>query len=259
MKVRIAFNEMLGEKFFRLRMVAPQRFDAEPGQFVMVRVSEYRDPFLPRPFSIADVNENRVDVIYEVRGRGTGILSRWETGTELLITGPLGNSFPFPEQGESVIIVAGGIGIPPLYFFTKRLIKKGFQRRKIFFFYGARTGESLILKNELKEMGVNLFFSTDDGSEGFHGLITDLLIDEIGDIPLPARAYAVGPNAMMSGVVEITRNLRIPSYVSLETTMACGIGICLGCTVKPKEKYFRKLGYLKVCKDGPVFPGDYFF
>ncbi len=260
MKGRVAYNNLLSEGYYRLRLILPVEIKAVPGQFVMVKVSESGDPFLPRPFSIAFASENRLDVIYKVKGKGTGILARLETGDEVIVTGPLGNGFSFPSSADTkVIMVAGGVGIPPLYFLLKSLIKKKISRKRIYLFYGAKNKDSLLLTDELEALGINLFLSTDDGSYGSKGLITDFYLDRVKEIEPPAVVYTVGPNVMMSRVVEISRNLRYPVEVSLETHMACGIGVCLGCTVKPKEQYFTRLGYLKVCKDGPVFPGEYFF
>ncbi len=260
MRGRVAFNRPIGDHFFRMRIVLPGVVKFPPGQFVMIKVSGLDDPFLPRPFSVAAVKDNRIDIIYQVVGKGTSVLARVDSGAEIVVTGPLGNGFSMPEDGDrSVIMVAGGVGLPPLYFFVNTLLEMGFNRRQIYFFYGARTEESLLLMDELENLRINLFVATDDGSAGEKGLITDLLLDEIGNIPLPAVAYSVGPNPMMAKVVEIARNLKIKTEVSLETRMACGIGVCLGCTVKPRDRYFAKLGYLKVCKHGPVFPGDYFF
>ncbi len=258
MKARVAFNRPIGENFYRMRLVLPQVVHANPGQFVMVRVTATNDPFLPRPFSIAYNADNRIDIIYVVRGKGTSILARTEAGSEVVVTGPLGNGFTLPE-GEKVIFVAGGVGLPPLYFFINKLLEVGYPRKNVFLFYGAQNEDSLLLMDELESMQINLFVSTDDGSQGYHGLITDLFIDEISKIEPQARVYTVGPTLMMAKVVESARTMRFPTEVSLETKMACGIGVCLGCTVKPKDIYFGKLGYLKVCKDGPVFPGEYFF
>ncbi len=260
MRGRVAFNRPIGENFFRMRIVLPGVVGFTPGQFVMVKISGLNDPFLPRPFSVAAVKDNRVDIIYKIVGRGTELLSRREAGTSIVVTGPLGNGFTMPESGDfSVIMVAGGVGLPPLYFLLTSLLDMGYSRKKIYLFYGTKNADSILLYDELKDLRINLFMSTENGSVGHEGVITDLLLDEIGNIPQPAVAYSVGPTPMMAKVVEISRNLKIKTEVSLETMMACGIGVCLGCTVKPKQPYFNKFGYLKVCKNGPVFPGEYFF
>ena len=260
MRGRVAFNRPIGENFFRMRIVLPGMAKFVPGQFVMIRVTGLNDPFLPRPFSVAGVKDNRIDIIYQVVGRGTELLSHVDSGAEIVVTGPLGKGFSVPDSGDvSAIMVAGGVGLPPLYFLINSLLEMKYRRKNIHLFYGAKTRDSLLLLEELEELRVNLYLATEDGSTGSRGYITDLFLDEIGNIPQPAQVYTVGPTPMMAKVVEIARNLRIKTEVSLETRMACGIGVCLGCTVKPKEPYFTKFGYLKVCKDGPVFPGEYFF
>jgi len=115
------------------------------------------------------------------------------------------------------------------------------------------------VKEEIENLRINYFVSTDDGSYGYSGFITDILSQEINKIENPAKVYTVGPDLMMKKVVEIARDNGLNSEVSMETKMACGIGACLGCILKPVEKVFVKTGYLKTCKDGPVFPGEYFY
>ena len=259
MLARIAWNKNLSGEYFSMRLVLPKKIESSPGQFAMVNVKKNYDPLLPRPFSIADNDGNKVDIIYEVKGKGTDIMSHMEQGEELIFTGPLGNGFSYVKEKKNIIFVAGGVGLPPVLFYIKKLIKNGFPKQRIFLFQGAKNSCSVISKDEIEDFKINYFVATDDGSLGYKGFITDLFAEEIDNIKNPVKIFTVGPNLMMKKVVETANIRNIPTEVSMETNMACGIGACLGCILKPVEKIFVQKGYLKTCKDGPVFPGEYFF
>ena len=130
MLARIAWNKSLSENFFYMRFVLPYKVEAVPGQFVMVNVKKNYDPLLPRPFSIAYSEGNKLDIIFEVKGKGTSIMSHMEKGENLIVTGPLGRGFSGNDREKSPVFVAGGIGLPPVLYYIKKLIKEGFDKNK---------------------------------------------------------------------------------------------------------------------------------
>jgi len=171
-------------------------------------------------------------------GRGTQLLSQLGEGDELDVLGPLGNPFPY-EIYKNPLLVAGGIGIAPLYFLAKTLDHPTL-------IFGAKSKDELYALDELREFAVVLPF-TEDGSAGERGLATSKLLQLI---PGYDAIFACGPGAMLMEVARIGKEVGLPSFISLEERMACGFGACLGCAVRTRE------GYKMVCKDGPVMPGE---
>ncbi len=224
----------------------------KPGQFVMVKVAGSTDPLLRRPFSVYNVIKNgkSIELVYKVIGRGTSLMSAWKKGMEVDILGPLGNSFPKPKKKEHTLLVAGGIGIASFYNFAKTsLIKK----QDAVLLFGARTKKEAKLAKEFKKLGLKVKIATEDGSAGTKGYVTALMPKEITDKTV---IYSCGPLAMLSAVAEVAKNNGDPKcFVSLETSMACGIGACLGCAVRQSENAGASEygNYKMVCADGPVF------
>ncbi|MCX5701346.1 MAG: dihydroorotate dehydrogenase electron transfer subunit [Candidatus Omnitrophica bacterium] len=210
---------------------------ASPGQFLNIKLSDSFDPLLRRPFSIHNCSAKKVEILYEVLGKGTQILSQKKPGETLDIIGPIGKGFDY-KAGSGQIIVAGGMGVAPLVFLAKVLAKS-----KPRVFLGARTKEQILCAKELKALGLYVEVSTDDGTAGFKGKITELLRNNISS----GMIYACGPKAMLKAVAEFSSGLKIPAQLSLEEHMSCAIGVCLGCVVKTKA------GLKRVCKEGPVF------
>lgn len=224
----------------------------KPGQFVMVRVTGSSDPLLRRPFSVYNVSKNgkTIELVYKVIGRGTDLMSAWKKGMEVDILGPLGNSFPKPKKKEHTLLVAGGIGIASFYNFAKTSLM-GNQDAVLLF--GARTKKEAALAKEFKKLGLKVKVATEDGSAGTKGYVTALIPKEITDKTV---IYSCGPIAMLNAVAEVAKNNGDPKcYVSLETSMACGIGACLGCAVRQSEGAGESEygNYKMVCADGPVF------
>lgn len=215
---------------------------AMPGQFIAIRLTEGFQPLLRRPFSIHDVSARKLTILYKVLGQGTQILSCKKPGEYLDIIGPLGNGFKL-KTGKAHIIVAGGMGIAPLFFLSKALIKY-----KPLVLLGAKDKQQLLCVKEFKKLGLSVKIATDDGSSGFKGRVSDLLVSVLLALrrPFPV-VYACGPKPMLRAISEVAREYNILAQVSLEEHMACGFGACLGCVVKTKE------GAKRVCKEGPVF------
>jgi dihydroorotate dehydrogenase electron transfer subunit len=247
---RILENRPLGAGYFLLSLRGCELLsDARPGQFVMIRGDWERDPLLPRAFSLMSVGpDGRADVLAKTVGRGTALLERSLPGARLALLGPLGSSFPEPSAVVVDLLVAGGVGLPPMYMQAERAAQHGLQG-SCEMLYGGRSAPDLVLLAEMERMGVSLHLTTEDGSKGRAGRVTAELearIDQHRGRAL--RIMGCGPNAMLWAVARIARDHGIPCFISLEEQMACGIGVCLGCAVPARSRPFRY-----VCSNGPVF------
>ncbi|MBA7478685.1 Dihydroorotate dehydrogenase B (NAD(+)), electron transfer subunit [subsurface metagenome] len=219
-----------------------------PGQFVQVRAGSGTEPFLRRPFSVsgADRNSGRIKLLVEVVGRGTALLCSKKAGESLSVIGSLGKGFDMELGGKGpCILVAGGSGAAPLLFLAEELMKSG--KRAVTFMMGAQTAGDLKVAGSLTERGITVIKSTDDGSVGYHGMVSELLSDNITGIK-PEVIYTCGPRAMMKEVARIAEKSSVPCQVSLEERMACGTGVCLGCAVNLIDGRM-----VRSCVDGPVF------
>lgn len=256
----------------RLYLEAPQvALAARPGQFLHVRCGETLDPLLRRPVSIHSVDRENgeVSLLYRVVGKGTAMLSEKREGDLVSLLGPLGHGFSTPQSSERISVVAGGLGIAPLYFLLRELSSLKFNA---VVFLGSSTNEQLLCVEEIKGLGHKLFMATDDGSAGFHGTVVELFdlytsipADGCGskgkdagkakpgkDLPFD-RVYGCGPAGMLKELCEVIRQTDIPGEVSLEERMGCGVGACLSCVCKTSD---GKKGFLyrRTCVEGPVFP-----
>jgi len=234
-------------KIFSLQLYSPKICqNSKPGHFVMVRNRNWNlNPFLSRPMSIAKIDKesNILELQILVAGKGTELLSQLTKKDKIQIIGPLGNYFSVPEDDDSIALIAGGIGVAPLVFLESILKQK---HRNIEFFYGAANESELIPKEYLQE---NIRFSTDDGSKGFDGFVTQDFVNYLTDNKVQ-KIYACGPNPMLKVVQDIALKNDIFCELSIETIMACGMGICQGCIVPKKE---NKNEFYLTCVDGPVF------
>ncbi len=248
-QAKVKLHRPVGKEYWRLVLEAPSlAVQAKPGHFVMLRVSENRDPLLARPFGIASVVARRsIEIFYRVAGRGTALLTAVTPGRMLTLLGPLGNGFPEPEKGTTPLLIAGGSGFPPLLFFTARYGKNSR------LFVGSRDKACLPPAGAMKDFRSrvkSIHYATEDGSCGTCGFVTDALsafLDEAGGTERRV-IYACGPNPMLAAVSRLATDRNIPCYVSMEQRMACGLGVCMGCSVPAAAG-----GYKRVCKEGPVF------
>jgi dihydroorotate dehydrogenase electron transfer subunit len=220
---------------------------ARPGQFVMVSCG--RDTVVPRPLSIHRVDGNNLALLFSVIGKGTAWLSQRKKGEALNIFGPLGNGFRIEADARNLLLIAGGIGIAPLCFLVDTALKAG---KAVTLINGAPTADCLLpfsINQGLFDAGVsptsiNVFNATEDGSEGFKGLATDLIPAYLDGID---QIFACGPDAMYRTMSRMPELKDRPVQISLEIMMGCGVGVCYGCTIKTRS------GLKQVCKDGPVF------
>ncbi|HMA54310.1 MAG TPA: dihydroorotate dehydrogenase electron transfer subunit [Acidobacteriota bacterium] len=226
--------------------------EARPGQFVMVKVSEGTFPLLRRPLGIHEANSKGIELFFKVAGQGTELLSRKKPGDRLDILGPLGKGFTIPAalKGKTAYLVGGGRGIAPLYFLARELVKAGSRPVVL---YGGRCLADIPLRDRFENAGIGFLCSTDDGSFGFAGLVTELASLELLK-EKPAMIYACGPDPMMKALAAIAAKQRIPAEFSLESVMGCGIGACWGCVHRIRDE--KGEGWVKICEEGPVFPGE---
>lgn len=223
-----------------------------PGQFVMIKIPGDRF-FLRRPISICQVNTNSFDIVFKVVGAGTEVLSLMNEGSILNIIGPLGQGYPFIDKPKTpLVFIAGGTGIASLYFMAQCSKSLYIGNLKPVFFIGAKTKEEVLFIKELEQLGYEVIVSTDDGSLGNQGFIPGTFQNwlSLNKNYSPSCVMACGPKLMLKSISEICQNNNLNCYVSMEERMACGIGACMGCVVKTRDK---KNTYKRACKDGPVF------
>lgn len=246
-------SQTLQDKIFKLTLASSLIAKrAKPGNFVHIRVSENDHPLLRRAFSVHSLGKgkNEFEILFKVVGKGTEILSRKLPGDRLDVLGPIGNSFSLPKKADEIILVAGGMGIAPLWFLLADLVRRS-ERSKVVFFLGAKTKRELVYAEKLKETGVKVIIATDDGSRGRKGMVTEIFEREIkkkGYDHGKLAVYSCGPQMMLQRMAEIARRLDLYCQVSLETHMACGVGACWGCAARQKDGTYKR-----VCIDGPVF------
>jgi len=249
-------NECIMPAHYRLTLLAPSiAGQVVPGQFLHLRCWKNYDPLLRRPISIhaVDRQSGMIVLLYRVVSRGTELLSQQKPGDTLSVIGPLGRGFTLPQKDNGIGVVAGGMGIAPLYFLLQELSSMGI---KAAVFQGAATANMLLVTQEISALGHALFVATDDGSAGFHGAVTDLLasVSMQQDIPI-SFIYTCGPKAMMQKVSEFAAQQGAACEVSLEEKMGCGVGACLSCACKIKGRD-NGFSYQRVCVEGPVFSGE---
>ncbi len=235
----------VAEGIFVLTMHAPEiAARIRPGQFVNIRIGEGADPLLRRPFSVSRTEGDHIEILFNVVGKGTALMSRLREGALLDLLGPLGTPFATDDdQCTTALLLAGGLGVAPMPILTERLRDKG---RKIMTFLGARAAAHLVTSH-LDDVHI----ATDDGSRGFKGTVVDLAATVLRQAPVQGgKIFACGPMPMLRAAARLSEQLNLLCEVSLEGPMACGIGICQGCPVElvgPEKKYAL------MCKDGPTF------
>lgn len=246
-------HEHLGD-YALLTLESPAIASAsEPGQFVMIRTSSLTHPLLRRPFCLHKREGKNITIFYQVVGQGTSLLSRTREGERLDLLGPLGKGFSIParDDGETAL-VGGGRGIAPFFFLATEL-----RARNLPFtlFYGGRSEADLPLRERFEARDYPTICSTDDGSFGYHGVISALLSHHYRE-KKPSHMSVCGPDAMMVSVAALTKTWGIPAEFSLESMMGCGFGACWGCVKRIKKKEDEEEGWQKICEDGPVFRGE---
>ena len=239
---KVVRQQQIDEGIFDMELSFPKGAAlAKPGQFIAMYCND-KSKLLPRPISICGINkeEGTLRVVYRVAGEGTKEFSEMKEGDTLEVMGPLGNGFALKE--EKAIIIGGGIGIPPMLELAKQL---NVEKTVVL---GYRT--STFLKDEFEAV-CDVKVATEDGSQGTKGTA----IDAIEKYGVEGKViYACGPMPMLKALAVYAEEHGMEAQISLEERMACGIGACLGCICKTKEKgHHTNVNNTRICKDGPVF------
>jgi dihydroorotate dehydrogenase electron transfer subunit len=248
--VEVVEQVPLAERTYRLRFVCPELAQRlKPGQFLMLRIPGTTDPLLGRPFAYYDTTgDGAVDVVYLVVGKMTARLAATRVGERLEVWGPLGNGFVLPDPPTPVVLVAGGIGQTPFLAYAKALLARGCP--SVTLYYGVRSGSLAAGVSDFEAAGVAVRLSSDDGTLGERGYVTDRLSRESP----PGVLVGCGPEPMLHALRRLALRWQRECYLSLETPMACGVGICYSCVTKVKTA--QGWDYRRVCVEGPVFRAD---
>lgn len=245
-------NKQLSHDMYEMEFAAPIMAEqCNPGQFVHIITGPGYDPLLRRPISLYDVNKDTgtISLLYKVVGRGTELMAKLRANDYVDVMGPLGRGFSISAAAaRKTLLVGGGVGMAPLVYLARELKRS---QNEVTVVYGCNSRNEAATAAKLRSLGVKLLLVTMDGSGGLPGMPTPANL--AGHIK-PADfdfLYTCGPEVMMAGWVEFAKQNGIPGEVSLEEHMACGVGACLGCARKLKK---ADVNYVKVCKDGPVFP-----
>jgi dihydroorotate dehydrogenase electron transfer subunit len=255
-------NVRLARDTYRVRLAVPDLAEAiRPGQFAMLRLLAGSDPLLGRPFALYDTvldaagRPIAIDVVYLIVGKMTRRLAELRPGDRLDVWGPLGNGFADLDGCPDVALVAGGIGQTPFLAYVRHLLgSRGYggaparsRAARVRLYYGVRTADLAAGVDDFRAAGADVHLSSDDGTLGFRGYVTQLLATH----DHPAHLVGCGPEPMLHTLAKLARSWHVPCDLSLETPMACGLGICFSCVTKVRTA--DGWDYKRVCVDGPVF------
>lgn len=237
-------NERVAEGVGRVVFESPRTATAlQPGQFVHLRIAQSADFILRRPFSVFRTGAGRLEILYQVVGKGTRALAEADPGTEMDLIGPLGHGWEIPAGAAHALVVAGGLGAAPMGMLVEELARLGVA---VTVAQGAPTVGRLLARELFEQTCRRAEVATDDGSAGTCGFVT-ALTDDLIAADRPDVIYACGPEPMQRIVAAQAAQAGIPCQVSLERLMACGVGACLSCVVSTVA------GRKRACVDGPVF------
>lgn len=243
----IRSNEALTETLWLMKIeVEDIGAQLQPGQFIHVQIPGMEGHILRRPFSVYFTDEDRrvLVILYQVVGFGSAHMTTLTPGAIMDVMGPIGHGWTIPNGSQRALLVAGGVGGAPLYLFAEALVQAGVE---VDFILGAQTKDALVVEQRYQNLlEKDLYIATDDGSKGHHGFCTDLVAQQIDNTKYDFVACC-GPEPMMHIVSDMTLKASIPTFISLEKRMACGIGACLSCIVETTN------GRKRSCIDGPVF------
>ncbi|HPF13422.1 MAG: dihydroorotate dehydrogenase electron transfer subunit [Planctomycetes bacterium] len=254
----VHINRPVGADALVLELRLPEAIDPlEAGRFFMLRRDDDLSPAIPRPFSVyRQVAPDRVEFLIKVFGRGTQALAASQPGTRVRLIGPLGQGWPAwqPDSGPKWL-VAGGIGSAPFFMGIQQALAQGVAAKDLTLIYGGRSKRFLYDLDQFAGLGVRVIAATDDGSAGFHGNVVQACQDlATREGTQAVQVFTCGPDPMMKAVLRFAQEHALEAWVSLETYMGCGVGICNGCAVGTVEG--GTLGdwpVAKCCIDGPVF------
>lgn len=232
-------NEKIAKDTFRMKLQGKLAQDMKPGQFVNIKIDGF---MLRRPISIHSIDsKNEFSIIYKVVGDGTKKLSKQANRTMVDVFGPLGSSYPLHEEVQEVLLIGGGVGVPPLYELAKQYRAMG---KQVIVVLGFNDKESVFCKNDFERLGASVYVATMDGTMGVHGTVMDAIQEHHITCDF---TYSCGPIPMLRAVEANYQK----GYMSFESRMACGMGACMACVAKDKKEENM---YHRICKEGPVFP-----
>lgn len=288
MRTEVHSLRSLQPDYFFQRFISPP-LAFQPGQFIMVKPSGSLEPFLPRAYSILRVRHTGskgkkktvIEIFYKVMGKGSKALAALKRGDPVDLLGPMGTGYDVPSRLTTALLVAGGIGVPPVLALAERLARSqspaagrrssAAGRPRMVAFIGGKTSDDVLCVNDFRKAGATVRVATEDGSRGRQGLVTELLESYLRSLDNNERSaiYACGPHPMLHAVARVAERFEIPCQVSLEADMACGFGACMACVIPVKQSAAssqrsaeegrmadsgqQKAFYKLCCKDGPVF------
>jgi dihydroorotate dehydrogenase electron transfer subunit len=256
-------HKKYGEHYHSLTIVAPEIGErVKPGQFVNIKCGYNQAHIIRRPFSVYRVHKrggwaSTIEVVFDIRGPGTEFLSHLRGHAIVDLIGPLGKGFVIPKRRAHCLLIGGGIGAAPLFFLADELRNDG---HRVDVLFGARTSPLLLNAIEARRLASVCTTTTEDGSAGETGRVTDVLADMVERCGTEV-IYACGPHGMLGAVSQFAIEQRIPVQVAVEELMACGYGVCMTCVMpmhrKPKKEALPEAGpyYARSCTEGPVFNG----
>ena len=229
-KLEIIENKPITDSVFQMKLKGNISGVTNAGQFVNIKLDGL---YLRRPISVCDYENDTLTIVYKVVGKGTEQMSQMTSGSLDVLTG-LGNGYNIDNNAQNVLLLGGGVGVPPLYNLAKKLINSG---KKVCVILGFNTKSEVFYENEFKELGADVTVATADGSYGVKGFVTDAIPENYDYF------YTCGPEPMLKSVYKFTKT---SGQFSFEERMGCGFGACMGCSCKTLT------GYKRICKDGPV-------
>ena len=245
-RVTILENKLVNAEYYKLAFSSKRLAkNVQPGQFLNLSIENTRKILLRRPFSYYRIRDSKIEILYEILGRGTALLARKKPGETVQVLGPLGKPFRRDLKGKKRVLVAGGVGVPPLVFLAETM---GKEKESLILLIGCRSKKEVLSKRELSKVMGHILYATDDGSYGTKGFVT-VLLHELFKKENPKSLFiqTCGPTLMMSAVMNLAAEFGAEGEASVEERMACGVGACLGCVVETKD------GFKTSCVEGPVF------
>jgi dihydroorotate dehydrogenase electron transfer subunit len=258
-RARVVENRSLTGGYFILNLQTDDEnvsgaplFGLTPGQFVMLRGEWGQELLNPRAFSVLRADERGgFSVMLKVYGRGTARMKAMGPGDPMMVTGPLGRGFVAPGQGTRQLLVAGGVGLPPLHLQASVAAAAG-HADQVEVFYGGRNRDDLVLIEDFERWNVAATYATEDGSHGAEGFVTVPLAERVAEAKANGESIEIlscGPTPMLQAVRTLGLQQGVQTWLCLEEEMACGFGVCLGCAVP----VYGEKPYRYCCTDGPVF------
>jgi dihydroorotate dehydrogenase electron transfer subunit len=256
-------HKRYGEKYHSLTIVAPEIGElARPGQFINIRLPEDSSHMLRRPFSVYRMHKrggwaSTIEIVFDIRGPGTAHLASLRSHSIVDLIGPAGRGFVLPKRRAHCLLVGGGIGAAPLFFLADELRNEG---HRVDFILGARGSGLLLNPIDVRRLASVYKITTEDGSTGDRGRVTDVLVEMIDKCGTEV-VYACGPHPMLAAVTAVCIERDIPIQVAVEELMGCGYGVCMSCVIplrrppKKNETPDDAVTYARTCTEGPVFNG----